>query len=186
MGSEMCIRDRANVIVLDEPTNDLDSETLELLEEQLVQFGGTLLMVSHDRTFLNNVVTSTIVFEEDGANEYVGGYDAWQAIAQRRQKESKGKSEVKPKASKEKSSDSPSPAAKPAGKKLSFNEQQELKKLPGKIEGYEKSIAKLHEAMAEPGYYQLGGDKIAEDAASLKELESNLAAAFERWEQLEG
>lgn len=176
----------ANVIVLDEPTNDLDSETLELLEEQLVQFGGTLLMVSHDRTFLNNVVTSTIVFEEDGANEYVGGYDAWQAIAQRRQKESKGKSEVKPKASKEKSSDSPSPAAKPAGKKLSFNEQQELKKLPGKIEGYEKSIAKLHEAMAEPGYYQLGGDKIAEDAASLKELESNLAAAFERWEQLEG
>ena len=69
----------ANVIVLDEPTNDLDSETLELLEEQLVEFAGTLLMVSHDRTFLNNVVTSTIVFEEGDVNEYVGGYDDWRA-----------------------------------------------------------------------------------------------------------
>ena len=75
----------ANVIVLDEPTNDLDSETLELLEEQLADFNGTLLMVSHDRTFLNNVVTSTIVFEDSGVHEYAGGYDEWRSAVERKQ-----------------------------------------------------------------------------------------------------
>ena len=171
----------ANVIVLDEPTNDLDSETLDLLEEQLVDFAGTLLMVSHDRTFLNNVVTTTIVFEEDGVNEYVGGYDEWQAaVARRATATSEDKNQKSKPASK--------PVAKPpqkAAKKLSFNEKRELEQLPGKIEECETEIEKLHEAMGDPGYFQQPGDQIAKDAAKLKELEESLANAFARWEELE-
>ena len=172
----------ANVIVLDEPTNDLDSETLELLEEQLTQFAGTLLMVSHDRTFLNNVVTSTIVFEEDGVNEYVGGYDDWQATVARRQAEHKPAKPKKVNAGNERSSTKPVENEK---KKLSFNEQRELKQLPDKIEKLETKIAELHAAMGDPAYFQQGGDKIATDAAVLKQAEQDLENAFERWEELE-
>ncbi len=172
----------ANVIVLDEPTNDLDAETLEMLEEQLSQFAGTLLMVSHDRTFLNNVVTSTIVFEEDGVNEYVGGYDDWQAAVAR-----KAESEplpTKPK-SKTPQPQTSAPAAKPAEKKLSYKDKFELEQLPMQIEDLESQIAQLHEEMAGPDYYQQGGDQLATDAEKLKQLENDLAQKFARWEELE-
>ncbi|WP_286765940.1 MULTISPECIES: ATP-binding cassette domain-containing protein [Rhodopirellula] len=181
----------ANVIVLDEPTNDLDAETLELLEEQLVGFDGTLLMVSHDRTFLNNVVTSTLVFDDDSdpgiVNEYVGGYDEWEAVAKRRRAESGAG-----KASGKKATSNPdakkSAAAKPAAKavKLSYNDQRELKLLPGKIEKLEAEIAAIHEEMAAPEFYQSGGDVIAQKSEELKAKEEELAQAYERWEALEG
>ncbi|GAA5508223.1 ATP-binding cassette domain-containing protein [Novipirellula caenicola] len=178
----------ANVIVLDEPTNDLDSETLEMLEEQLVEFAGTVLMVSHDRTFLNNVVTSTIVFEDDGVNEYVGGYDDWQAaVARRRESEKQivdsAKSESKSEVKKESSGSKP---AKPAAKKLSFKDKHELEQLPGRIEKLEAEIAVYHERMADPTFYQKGGAEIAKVSGELAELEQQLATAFERWEELEG
>lgn len=175
----------ANVIVLDEPTNDLDSETLELLEQQLVDFQGSVLMVSHDRTFLNHVVTSTIVFEDGGVKEYVGGYDDWCATVKRRQDEqassepSNGKS--KPVAAKTNSKS----AAPVRAKKLSYNEQRELDQLPGRIEKIESEIAALHETMASPEYYQQASDLIAADATRLKSFEDELATAYERWESLE-
>lgn len=175
----------ANVIVLDEPTNDLDAETLELLEEQLANFPGTLLMVSHDRTFLNNVVTSTIVFEEENVAEYVGGYDEWKAVMDRREAEA-SKSDTKQTGAKSKSGSKKSdekPAS--AAKKLTFNEQQELKKLPAKIEKLEADIAAMHEAMGQPTYFQKPADQITADAKTLNSLENDLATSFQRWETLE-
>ncbi len=181
----------ANVIVLDEPTNDLDSETLDLLEEQLVNFSGTLLLVSHDRTFLNNVVTSTIVFEPDGLNEYVGGYDAWRESVERRQatesreeKSSSGGKKAKSPVDDSGSKTTP-PAKSAAGDRLSFKEQKELKALPGRIETLEAKIAELHEAMADPDYYRRDGAAIASDRQQLEQLEQDLTAAFEQWEALE-
>ncbi|MFG0262883.1 MAG: ATP-binding cassette domain-containing protein [Novipirellula sp. JB048] len=180
----------ANVIVLDEPTNDLDSETLEMLEEQLVDFAGTVLMVSHDRTFLNNVVTSTVVFEEEGVNEYVGGYDDWQAAVERRRESEKQLAGAAKSAESTKvAAKRKAPAAKPvqpATKKLSFKDKYELEQLPARIEALEAEIAQLHEQMADPEFYQQGGSKIAEMSGKLSELEQQLATAFERWEELEG
>ncbi|MEO1618849.1 MAG: ATP-binding cassette domain-containing protein [Planctomycetota bacterium] len=173
----------ANVMVMDEPTNDLDAETLELLEELLMQFDGTLLLVSHDRTFLNNVVTSTIVFESDGVRQYAGGYDDWQNTASARQKTNDGK---------DKSQGAGRPIAKQAPepppeskRKLSYKETRELADLPARIETLEKSIAQLHETMAELDYYQRGSEVLAEDATKLKSLEADLEQAFARWEELE-
>ncbi len=175
------------MIVLDEPTNDLDSETLELLEERLVQFEGTVLLVSHDRAFLNNVVTSSIVFEQVGKNrylpkEYVGGYDDW--LRQRPQ--SAGEENSKPKG-KQKNMAVPTPAAleTPPERKLTYNEQRELKSLPVKIEKLEAGIADLHAVMAAPGFYQKPSDHLATKQQQLQELEANLAVAYGRWETLE-
>ncbi|TWT52974.1 ABC transporter ATP-binding protein uup [Rubripirellula amarantea] len=170
----------ANVIVLDEPTNDLDAETLELLEEQLIDFPGTLLMVSHDRTFLNNVVTSTIVFEDDNVREYVGGYDNWKSTVDRRESEQKAVAKEKPKPNVPAKT-----ASKPVAKKLSFNEQQELKKLPAKIEKLEADIAAMHDDMADPTYFKKPPAQITADAKRLNQLEDDLATSFERWETLE-
>lgn len=177
----------ANVIVLDEPTNDLDSETLELLEEQLIEFPGTILMVSHDRAFLNNVVTSTIVFEDDGVSEYVGGYDEWFAIQQRRKKTtSDSKSgDTRADVTKQVPSSQETTAVATKTRKLSFKDKYELEQLPGKIEAAEKDIAAMHESMAAPEYYQNAPDKLAADGDRLKQLESELAAAYARWEELE-
>lgn len=169
----------ANVIVLDEPTNDLDTETLELLEERLVTFEGTVLVVSHDREFLNNVVTSTIVFEEEGVKEYAGGYDDW--VRQRPEKvitESPKKAESSSK-----------PAVKNSGEKkrrLSFKEQQELAALPGQIELWEAEVEEIHTAMGQPAYYQQPPEKIVASQNRLKELEESLARGYPRWEELEG
>jgi ATP-binding cassette subfamily F protein uup len=167
----------ANVIVLDEPTNDLDTETLEMLEEKLVEFGGTVLVVSHDRAFLNNVVTSSLVFEDSGLKEYVGGYDDW--IRQRAPAVVADKAAAK----KEKKRKSESEADQP--RKLKYKEKLELEKLPGKIEAHEASIAEFHEAMADPDFYQKPKDHIAARQKELSELETALANFYQRWEELE-
>ncbi|WP_182865260.1 ATP-binding cassette domain-containing protein [Rhodopirellula sp. JC639] len=180
----------ANVLVMDEPTNDLDAETLELLEELLGDFNGTLLLVSHDRTFLNNVVTSTIVFEDDTVRQYVGGYDDWRAAVARREasgtgRRPAGKADATPRKADPVKTKPATPVAENAKRKLSYKEKRELEALPGKIETLEQQIAALHAAMAEPSYYQSGGDKIAADAAQLAAAEDELAAAYLRWEELE-
>lgn len=184
----------ANVIVLDEPTNDLDSETLELLEAQLVEFNGTLLVVSHDRTFLNNVVTSTIVFEDDGINEYVGGYDSWLETLQRRKESAKkaidsGKTTNSGTSTNDRSTTqtvSNSTTAKSSNaKKLSFKEQKELESLPQRIEALESEIAELHQAMALPDFYKQPADVIATEQKRLEKLDADLASAYTSWEALE-
>ena len=175
----------ANLIVLDEPTNDLDAETLELLEERLVEFAGTVLVVSHDRSFLDNAVASTLVFEPldgDGAyavKESVGGYSDW--LRQRSQKPATASPAVRPAAA---ATSSPA-KSEVTRKKRSFQEQRELDSLPALIETLETEVAALHAAMAEPDYYRQPGDVLARDQARLREFESRLAAAFTRWEALE-
>ena len=165
-----------NVLVMDEPTNDLDLETLELLEELLLEYQGTLLLVSHDRAFLNSVVTSTLVFEGEGrVVEYVGGYDDW--IRQR----SPAVSEPKPSASEK------SVKAKPRTKstKLSYKDQRELDALPKKIEELDAELASAHATVADPGFYQQDGEVIAETNKRLQQLEQELEQAYARWEELE-
>ena len=169
----------ANVIVLDEPTNDLDAETLELLEERLVDFNGTVLLVSHDREFLNNVVGSSIVFEDGGVKEYVGGYDDWQ-----RQRATRLAAEAAKAAPKVVQEAKPA-IVTPAKKKLNFKEQRELDGLPGLIELLETQISEMHVVMAAPEFYRQPGDKIAAEQAKLSSLESSLTTAFQRWEELE-
>jgi len=185
----------ANVIVLDEPTNDLDAETLEMLEERLVQFEGTVLLVSHDREFLNNVVTSTIVFEPGGVREYVGGYDDW--LRQRKYDSpttfgpastapsSGGKSTSAKSPPAPAKSEPPPTADKPAKRRRSYKEKLEYAELPGLIERLEAEVAKIHEAMASPDYYRQPGEKLAQQQAELKQLEEKIAAAYLRWEELE-
>ena len=175
----------ANLIVLDEPTNDLDAETLEMLEERLVDFAGTVLVVSHDRSFLDNVVTSTLVFEPTGqggayaVKEYVGGYTDWQ-----RQRPAPAAT-VTPRAPQVSAAAAPPSTADAPKKKRSFKEQRELESLPAVIETLETEMAALHAAMAEPDYYRQAGDVLARDQARLCDLESRLAEAFARWEALE-
>ncbi|RDX35431.1 ATP-binding cassette domain-containing protein [Kangiella sp. HD9-110m-PIT-SAG06] len=168
----------SNLLILDEPTNDLDIETLELLEDMLENYSGTMLLVSHDRDFINNVVTSSIVFEGNGqVNEYVGGYDDW--LRQRDLKQAKPSSKAKSgaKASNEK------PRAKSA--KLSYKDQRELEKLPADIAEVEQKIEQVQETMASPDFYQQESDKITQTNADLEALESKLEQYFERWEELE-
>ncbi|MDA8165091.1 MAG: ATP-binding cassette domain-containing protein [Desulfobacteraceae bacterium] len=165
----------ANLLVLDEPTNDLDVETLELLEELLLGYQGTILLVSHDRAFLNNVVTSTLVFEGGGrVSEYVGGYDDWL-----RQRPS-GPATAPPKPDKEAA---PRPARSRA-RKLSFKENRELEELPGQIEALEKEQQELYARMADPAFYQKGAEMTAL-IERLAALEKELPAAYARWEELE-
>jgi ATP-binding cassette subfamily F protein uup len=170
----------ANIIVLDEPTNDLDAETLELLEDRLVEFAGTVLLVSHDRTFLNNVVTSTIVFEENGAREYFGGYDDW--LRQRKPAAAKAAADSAAARSASRSVKEEQSAGK---RRLSFKERKELDCLPAAIEKYEAEIAAIHVQMGEPQFYQQPGPQIAAEQARLKSLEDQLAVGYQRWEELE-
>ena len=172
----------ANILVLDEPTNDLDMETLELLEERLVDFNGTVLTVSHDREFLNHVVTSTIVFEDDSVREYVGGYDDW--VRQRALSvEAETAASVKASIATATTGNKPTPA--PRTRKLSFKEQRELEALPVLIETLEVEIRDLHEDMAMPQFYQQPGEKIAQVQKQLTDRKTQLAKAFTRWEELE-
>jgi ATP-binding cassette subfamily F protein uup len=174
----------ANLLVLDEPTNDLDSETLELLEQRLVEYEGTALLVSHDRAFLNNVVTSTLVFEGDQLREYVGGYDDW--IRQRAAAaEGPQDSAASFSGRQTKGGSRAIEAAKPAAKKLSFKVQHELTQLPALIERLEREQAELHAQAAEPEFYKLGGDQLAAHSKKLRSVDSELAKAYARWEQLE-
>ncbi len=168
----------ANILVLDEPTNDLDMETLELLEERLVDFHGTVLTVSHDREFLNHVVTSTIVFEDDSVREYVGGYDDWI-----RQRALATEADTKAPDATPTSGSYPTPV--PRARKLSFKEQRELEALPVLIETLEVEIRDLHTDMAMPQFYQQAGEKIAQVQKQLTDRKAQLAKAFSRWEELE-
>lgn len=173
----------ANVIVLDEPTNDLDVETLELLEERLVEYNGTVVLISHDRSFLNNVVTSTIVFEDGGVNEYVGGYDDW--LTQRPSASPASECTGKMPSSAVRSGPRSAEAMAARKRRLSYNESRELKSLPQKIEELEAELAKIHEAMADPDFYRQSGDEIAEKQTRAKELEADLSTSYARWEELE-
>ena len=168
----------ANVLVLDEPTNDLDIETLELLESLLVDFPGTILLVSHDRAFLNDVVTSTLAIEDDGrVKEYDGGYDDYS-----RQRPTAPAADPKPAAKSNAATDT---TASSRPKKLNFKERKELEALPSRIEALETEIQALHDQMADPAFYKKSGDEIAKVRATLERAEQDLAVTFERWENLE-
>ena len=178
----------ANLIVLDEPTNDLDTETLEMLEERLVEYGGSILVVSHDREFLNNVVTSSLVFEDGNVKEYDGGYDDWLRQSKNSQPTLSEKPTAKTKTKgKSKKADQESAQAAQNKKpgKLKYKEKLELEKLPGLIETQESEIERIHQAMADPEFYQKPGEEIAELQGELKKLESSLAENYARWEELE-
>ena len=168
----------ANLLVLDEPTNDLDVETLELLEEMLVEYNGTLILISHDRTFLNNVVGSTVVLDGDGViNQYAGGYDDYLI-----QKQDKITGE-KPKSVK-KSTNSTAPTSS-AGqkKKLSYKQQQALKDLPGKIEKTEIEIGEIQLQLSDPEFFQT--DESQDALIRLARLEADLERYFDQWAELE-
>jgi ATP-binding cassette subfamily F protein uup len=174
----------ANVLVLDEPTNDLDAETLELLEDLLVEFGGTVLLVSHDRAFLNEVCTSLLVFEGDGKiSEYVGGYDDWQAERARNEKEAAAALAAR-KAEKRGDAAAVDPARK--ARKLSNKERAELEALPKKIEVLEKEQSELTSKLADPAFFKKGGADVARATARLDELEAEIAKTYTRWQELEG
>ena len=185
-----------NFLVLDEPTNDLDYETLELLEQLLMDYNGTLILVSHDRTFLDNVVTSTIAFEGEGkVFEYIGGYDDW--LRQKRDhKELLTNDKAKDvRSTKDSQSSSQStenskteetkPAANKPAKKLSYTLQRELDQMPKKIDELETIVETLTNTMADPEFYQQSADKIAKVGNELKERQEELEKCFERWEELE-
>jgi len=168
----------ANVIVLDEPTNDLDAETLELLEELILEYQGTLLLVSHDRAFLNNAVTSTIVFEGNGqVVEYTGGYDDW--LSQRPQRaaerlpEKNGRKKVRPK-----------PRARPS-RKLGYMQKREMQDLPPKIEALESEQKELFAILSDPLFYKKEKDEIAGVKSDLDRVEREIETAYRRWEELE-
>jgi ATP-binding cassette subfamily F protein uup len=179
----------SNLLVLDEPTNDLDEETLELLEEIVTNYEGTLLLVSHDREFLNNVVTSVLAIDGDGnVAEYGGGYDDY--ARQKSSQAAKTSSQPTPPPIKSSPANQPlttaAPApAKTAKPKLSFKEQKELESIPTKIESIETQREQLHTAMAEPGFYQQDSTTIATAVAKLEKLDQQLAQLFARWEELE-
>lgn len=173
----------ANVIVLDEPTNDLDTETLELLEERLSDYRGTVLVVSHDRQFLNQVVTSCIVFENQTVKEYVGGYDDW--IRQRSSPPPSSPDASTQAKTSARSGNSQPVAVSQRPAKLSFKEKRELEALPGEIEALELEIEELHKRMADPSFYQSAGAEISQATARLQELDQQLELRMERWEELE-
>lgn len=167
----------ANLLVLDEPTNDLDVETLELLEDLLIEFTGTVLLVSHDRAFLDNVCTNIIAFEGGGVvNDYVGGYEDWlrQRTVAAPEPAVKQPSPVKPR---------PRPAA--ARQKLGYREQRELESLPQRIEELEAEIAMLQTQLADPALYRERPDDVATATAQLELREQELENAYIRWEALE-
>jgi ATP-binding cassette subfamily F protein uup len=170
-----------NVLVMDEPTNDLDIETLELLEERLAAWEGTLLLVSHDRAFIDHVVTSTLVFEGGGrVQEYVGGYEDW--LRQRRQAEAAAPRSATS-AGQDKSARPASADAAP--RKPSYKEQRELEELPARIEALEAEQQRLQEAVASAEFYKKGADEIHQALARLEELETLLLAAYARWDALD-
>jgi len=170
-----------NLLIMDEPTNDLDVDTLELLEELLMNYEGTLILVSHDRAFVDNVVTSTLVFEGDAqVFEYVGGYEDW--LEQYNYKQSKIKVESAKKISKESNTNK---QEKKTLKKLSFKEQQELDELPQIIEALDTEQKLLTEKMLDADFYQQEKEIITATTKRLEEIEEELSAAYGRWDVLE-
>lgn len=170
----------ANLIVMDEPTNDLDLETLELLEEKLVDFDGTLLLVSHDRAFLDNVVTSVFVLDGTGeVNEFVGGYSDWLSHA----KQAKQAETVK--GAKQEKSATQAPAKTATKKKLSYKEQQELDKLPELIDGLETRQAELNGQISKPEFYKQDQAAVNKVLDELKQVDAELEQVYRRWDELE-
>ena len=177
----------ANMMVLDEPTNDLDVDTLELLEELLSEYEGTLLLVSHDRTFLDNVVTSTLVFEGEGQfNEYAGGYEDWERyqrqisqlpVSHKGRANTLGKNETRLGETRSPSNGGP--------RKLTYKEQRELETLPGKIETLETEQTELHARMGEADFYRQASDSITATIERLDGIKRELEACYERWQTLE-
>ena len=163
----------SNLLVMDEPTNDLDMETLELLEERVAEYQGTILLVSHDRAFIDNVVTSTLVFENGQVNEYVGGYEDWlrkRRITEKVKKTDKKTTDKKKNRTKE---------------KRSYKEQRELEQLPEKIEKLEQSQKALHQEMSDPEFFKQRPAIIEEKKHELQKIEEALNYAYQRWEELE-
>ena len=183
----------ANVIVLDEPTNDLDPETLELLEERLVEWPGTLLLVSHDRRFLNNVVTSTIAFEGNGLlREYVGGYEDWLRQSSRASEpapapgpssKARAADRPKPSAFAKATADKQVPSPKP--QKRTFKEEREYADLPGRVAALEAEQQQLQAAIADPAFYKKPAADIHAALDRVTAIERELLAALERWDALD-
>ncbi len=171
----------SNLLVLDEPTNDLDLETLEVLEDQLMDYDGTLLLVSHDRAFLDNVVTSALVFEDDALNRYPGGYSDWLRKGKRLavKEDSLRVSSAKP-------SSKPQPKPRGATKKLSYKLQLELDALPGRIDTLEEKVAVLERRAAAPDFYAQPFEKVEPVLKELGAAKEELEAALERWMELDG
>ena len=168
----------SNILVMDEPTNDLDAETLDLLEDLLQEYSGTLLLVSHDREFLNNVVSSTLVLTGDGTvRDYVGGYDDWlsQSAAET--------VAAAPVAAKPVQDKTKKPAER--GRKLSFKDERELEALPGRIATLEEEQTGLHARLSDPDFYKNAGSEVTVINARLAEIERELESAFLRWDELE-
>jgi ATP-binding cassette subfamily F protein uup len=165
----------SNVLLLDEPTNDLDSETLELLEDLLVEYSGTVLLVSHDREFLNNVVTSTLVLEGDGrVGDYAGGYDDWLRQRPAPAAPTPAAAAAKP----------DRPRSQIAKRDLTYAERKELEKLPATIDGLEREQRDRHDKMMAPGFYKQPPAMITKASAELADIERTLAEALARWEEL--
>jgi ABC transport system ATP-binding/permease protein len=186
----------SNLLIMDEPTNDLDAETLDLVEEMVADYAGTLLLVSHDRAFLDNVVTSTLVFDGGGRiDEYVGGYS--DSMRQRGERSAAASGAVAPGATApdaRKTEDRPRADGAPAGplpasrskpRKLSFNEQRELKSLPAVIERLEAEQTALQSSLSDPALFREQPAEARTAAARLQELLAELEAAYERWAVLE-
>ena len=170
----------ANLLVLDEPTNDLDIETLEVLEQKLCEYAGTLIVVSHDREFIDNVVTSTIVFEQDGEiREYVGGYADWLKQGHRLTETDNplGQDGSKSASAADRRSRKPN--------KLSYKDQRELDALPGEIDELEKALAALQQKIAEPAFYEQDADTIQQRLSELADTEALVDSRLERWSELE-
>lgn len=170
----------ANLLILDEPTNDLDIDTLEVLEDLLLEYEGTLLLVSHDRAFLNNIVTSTLVLNGTGnVSEYVGGYDDWhKEIKQTPAAEPKPKADSAPRA--ESKTDS-----KAVARKLSYKEKRELEELSKRIQMLEAEQHQLTVQMEDPAFYKQDGVLITQAVNRLQELQEELSRAYQRWTELE-
>jgi ATP-binding cassette subfamily F protein uup len=171
----------ANLLVLDEPTNDLDLETLELLEALLVDYPGTLLIASHDRAFLDNVVTSVLVFEGEGrVQEYVGGYSDWRRWAD-------GRAAALAASAPSKSAPAAAPPReKPRSGKLSYKEQRELEEAPARIEALEREQTELHARISEPAFYRSDAQEQARVHERVAAIVPELEAMYRRWEELEG
>jgi ATP-binding cassette subfamily F protein uup len=175
----------ANLVVLDEPTNDLDIESLELLEQKLQEYAGTLLLVSHDRRFLDNVVTQTLAGEGDGIwNEYVGGYSDW--LRQRKRAPAGGRPNKSPGGAAPGGAGTARPGQKEKPRpKLSYKDQRELELLPGEIEALEHEQSQLTALMSAPDYHRRGAQQMRDDKRRGEEIEALLLDKFARWETLE-
>ena len=173
----------ANLLVMDEPTNDLDIDTLDLLEERVAGFDGTLLLVSHDRAFLDRVATSLLVLEGDGrVQEFVGGWSDWRAWRDERD------ARLQEDAEQRRAKSSPAAAAHPSTpkrRKLSFNEQREFEALPQRIEELEARKHELETRVADPAFYSRPQTELRDTLAALQALSTEIETAYDRWAELE-